>query len=85
MRLLRLSEDSEVHVRFIAADADRGPFEAQKEHGLRRPAQGPLGSTERPLRPTEDLLRRADGGDGAMNPTKRILPPNVRPGGKRTF
>ena len=31
----RLSED---HFRFIAADADRGPFEARKEDHLRQPA-----------------------------------------------
>ena len=59
---------------------DKGPFEALKEDDLRRPVKGPLRSTESPLRPTEDLRKRAD---GAMNPTKRILLPNIRSGRKK--
>ena len=39
-----------------------------------------LEKTEGPLKPTEHLLRRAD---GAMNLTKRALPPSVRSGRKR--
>ena len=50
------------------------PFEALKEDHLRRPAQGPLGTIEGPLRPTKDLLKQAD---GAINPTERAYPPNV--------
>ena len=56
---------------------DRGPLETLKEDYLRRPAYGPLRSTEGPLRQKEDLRKRAD---DAMNPTKRILLPNIRSG-----
>ena len=52
---------SEENIRFKAADADRGPFEARKEYHLRHPAHGPLRSTEDPLRLMKDILRRADG------------------------
>ena len=61
---------------------DRGPFEALKEDHLRRPVYGPLRSTEGPLRPKEDLRKRAD---DAMIPTKRILLPNMRSGIKKAF
>ena len=34
----RLSQDSQKIIPYIDSDADRGPFEAQKEDHLRRPA-----------------------------------------------
>ena len=60
----------EGHFGLIAADCDRDPFEARKEDCLRRPASGPLRSTEGPLKLTEHLLERSD---GAMNLTKEAF------------
>ena len=77
MHLLRLSEDSLKIISDIyrwGLVQDRGHFEALKEDRLRRPAYGPLRSTEGPLRPTEDFRKRAD---SAMNPAKRMLLHNI--------
>ena len=60
----------EGHFVLIAADCYRDPFEARKEDCLRRPASGPLRSTEGSLKLTEHLLERSD---GAMNLTKRAF------------
>ena len=49
----------EDNFRFAVVHADRCLFEVRKEGYLRRPAEGPLRSTEGRLRPTEDL-RQAD-------------------------
>ena len=60
----------EDNFRFTVAHTDRGLFEARKEGYLRRPANGPLRSTEGRLRPTEDR-RQAD---GALKSTEKALP-----------
>ena len=51
--LCMISED---HLGFTAAHTDKGPFEDRKEDNLRRPAQGPLRSTEVSTMPIEGLL-----------------------------